>query len=835
MTTNDGPSGHPHGAPCATKRRFRWTGAALALTTLLSACGGGGGGVAPAPPPPPAASGFGVGGTVSGLAEGARVVLNSGSRSITVSANGPFTLASDFAAASTYDLHAQHSAAESRCSVSGGRGTVVANVTQIAVDCGLGAAWVTNEPVLASALSPDGRTLFIGGSFSRVARPSGSFVRTDPASGILLDVPQLVIADVLNATADGEGGAYLTTRLRELRPGASRATQHAVRRIDAAGALTSFSASGWSAAYSSAPGVVPFALLRSGSMLFASGSFVLPGSAEAQGLAALDAQTGALLSWRAGIALAAGPMALAGDTLFVARQVVLASGVVEVSLAAVDVASGSVRAWAPVFTTSGMSLYDVRLAVSGRTLVVSGPFTAVDGVPRRGLAAFDIATLALRSWDPAGHDTNGILGVSALAATADTVYVGGSFNRIGNANRTNLAALSTATGDAVAWQAPVVDGALAALAVHGDALVLTGNFETVGAEQRRGLAALSLADGSLRSYAAGQDFDWPTHVVSSGSRLWIGGSFTLAGGVRRNGIAAIDTRTGQALDWSPDLRVRPAETRQVRHLALLPGGLLAVGSFDVPGTPARRDVISLDTTTAQPLAWDAQINTAPDIRQIVVEGASVYVVGGFTSWAGQPRSGVARLDAGTLALQPFALGMGGNVFSPTRLAVGNGKLFVAGGSNAAAAFDAQTGARLSWTPQVTSPFTTEVKDLLSVGDAVYMVGTNLLVPGNSRLVTSVRVDAVTGASAEWLSVSDNYLRLFLLDGRLLATRCETDVFSITNCTLNEKSLQTGGDLGQMLSTDAAIETVQMDALTFYAGGRFGGDGVSRQGLWFLGR
>jgi hypothetical protein len=60
---------------------------------------------------------------------------------------------------------------------------------------------------------------------------------------------------------------------------------------------------------------------------------------------------------------------------------------------------------------------------------------------------FDTATGALTSWNPAGYDrTWGA--VDAIAVTGDTVYLGGSFDRMGGAARVRLAAVDARTGRA---------------------------------------------------------------------------------------------------------------------------------------------------------------------------------------------------------------------------------------------------------------------------------------------------------------------------------------------------------------------------------------------------
>lgn len=134
----------------------------VSLAAALGACGGGGGpSTTPAPATPlspvapvtpgvpvtpvtpaipetpvtPAPSGFLLGGTVSGLGDGAAVTIVNGADSVTVSANGSFALPARLAAGAAYSV-SSNTPAGHLCSLSNGAGTVGnADVASIAVKC----------------------------------------------------------------------------------------------------------------------------------------------------------------------------------------------------------------------------------------------------------------------------------------------------------------------------------------------------------------------------------------------------------------------------------------------------------------------------------------------------------------------------------------------------------------------------------------------------------------------------------------------------------------------------------------------------------------------------
>ena len=104
--------------------------------SVLAACGGGGGGGStPTPTPTPT---FTIGGTLSGLATGASVVLqNSGGNNLTVNANGSFTFSNAVSSGGAYAVTVltAPSSPNQTCTVTNGSGNASANVTNVAVAC----------------------------------------------------------------------------------------------------------------------------------------------------------------------------------------------------------------------------------------------------------------------------------------------------------------------------------------------------------------------------------------------------------------------------------------------------------------------------------------------------------------------------------------------------------------------------------------------------------------------------------------------------------------------------------------------------------------------------
>ena len=133
--------------------------------------------------------------------------------------------------------------------------------------------------------------------------------------------------------------------------------------------------------------------------------------------------------------------------------------------------------------------------VSGDTVYVGGSFLKVGGQSRSRIASLDAETAAVKPWNPVLDRA-----VRALAASSTTLYVGGEFTKVGSAKRAKLTAFSTTTGalDA-AWQ-PKADGKVNAVALSPDGgrVYVGGTFSTLNGQSGYSyLGAVGASTGQL--------------------------------------------------------------------------------------------------------------------------------------------------------------------------------------------------------------------------------------------------------------------------------------------------------------------------------------------------
>jgi trimeric autotransporter adhesin len=753
----------------------------------LTACGGGGGagggGAAPNAPPPAASSPstaptLTVGGVVGGLPAGDFVTLALGDQTVSPSADGSFNFPVGLASGATYDVQIARSPAGSTCRVFNGVGVLsAAPVSAIRVAC-VASLPGTNGTVSTAAVSADGQTLFLAGRFTRIGPNSGSFVPVSSATAVLRGGSSSITGIVRASVPDGSGGWYVAAFLDR------KVTS--IWRLNASGKVsTVFRAD--------VTGTV-WALALADGRLHVGGEFSEVGAQRRQNYAVLDANTGAVL---------AGSVSVSGDVYSIAigsGQVYLGGIFTSVgsetrrAVAALDRTTGALLAWNPQLSGTGVaaSVRSIRLGFG--SVYVAGFFDRVSGQDRRGLAALDPVTGQATGWDPALRADDGYREYAcALEIANGVVYAGGGFNRIGGELRSGVAAIDPVSGKATAWNARLGAGAatgyVCVMAASADLVYIGGDFTSVGGSERAGLAAVDATTGAASAFAETRPLlGSAVYTLGlSGDTLWVGGEFAVYGGVARPGTAAVNLRSGQVLDWAPDLRSSldaVPGSGTVSQLLVTPAGVVIAGRFDLMNGVLRRGIGAVTSTgSGSVLSWPA-LPTAESVLNVYVdalalEGGVLYFGGLFDSVAGQSRRSLAAVNASTFDLLPWTTSTAGRGIA--RLQVVNGILLAEGqfsleagtqGLRSLLAFDRVSGKRLALDPGITNgPLIWD-----ATSSVLYLGGFTVSLRGAPYLEASSAV-AQPELLVPWPRENTPFLALgvFAVDSQLFVTEQQTSV------------------------------------------------------------
>ena len=317
-----------------------------------------------------------------------------------------------------------------------------------------------------------------------------------------------------------------------------------------------------------------------------------------------------------------------------------------------------------------------------------------------------------------------------------------------------LALLGAAPADAAVSSSPdetfVTDGVVHAVARSADTIYLGGDFERVG--PRTGpWVALSASSGEVDAAmpeVSGGEGTVNAIVGDGSGGFFVGGDFTHVGGVPRNNLAHVLADKSVDPGWDPDV------SDDVIGMALSAGILYFGGQFDGAnsvGSSTRDHGAAVNATTGAVTAWNP--DTSGPIRTLLVSGSTVYIGGAFgTVNNGAPPSFLAAVNATTGTSTGWDPGVSGGAVNALELS--GSTLYIAGGfidvnngttRNHLAAVDTTTGTATSWDPDVNNP----VDAMVLSGSTVYFGGSFNDVNNGTTRNGAAAVDASSGAATSW--------------------------------------------------------------------------------------
>jgi hypothetical protein len=483
-----------------------------------------------------------------------------------------------------------------------------ANLASIDVATGRATAWnpAPDGSVAVIEPAPRGRAVYVGGDFSRIGGASRNAVaaldsRTGRSLSFNARAPQYASVSDLIATPTV---LYVAGDFGSL-GGKSR---HLIAAVDArTGSVTAWEPS------VSGDEVSALALDPARDIVYIAGDVTEVGGQRRDGLAAIDARTGAVTAWDPRALGDFSVLSVArGGTVFAGGDIAFVGGARRHGLASLTRA-GSLTDWDPALDGTVRAL---ALRPDKSRLYVGGAFAPGDARSQRNLAVVDTSTGALRAF---GGGANS--GVWAIAPSADgaTLYIGGAFVTVAGKRRTRLAALDGTTGELLPWNSGA-NGLVRVLLPTEDALYAGGDFASAGGLARARLVKLDLATGAATGWNPDPDDNvWALELRDQ--TLYVGGEFGQIGGRSRNALAAVDVEGGDASSWDPNAE----GTVRVLHLSPDRARLYAAGEFEEVGG-LRRGYAEFVLPQGSLTSWNPAAFDGYAIA--FVPGSSVLVIGG---------------------------------------------------------------------------------------------------------------------------------------------------------------------------------------------------------------
>lgn len=430
--------------------------------------------------------------------------------------------------------------------------------------------------------------------------------------------------------------------------------------------------------------------------------------------------------------------------------------------------------------------------------------------------------------------------VHSIATDDSTIYIGGTFSRVGP--RTGGGALLDAAGLPDA-SFPDVSGSISAIVSDGSGgFFIGGVFTHVGGEARNNIAHI-LADKSVDP-----DFDPNASSAvnalaydSTDKILYAGGAFTTIGGQSRNRIAALDADPlsgtyGEATAWDPDA------DKVVWTMSLSDNGntLYVGGSFGTVDGKSRIRVAALDTTTTisgnMATAWNP--DTSSGVNDWVWTSTlddtnnTLYIGGVFSSISGATakvtRNNIAAIGTSSGDATGWNPKANGGVYSllqdSTILYVGGvfNTISSSAGSfsrSKIAALSTSTGTLTSWNPVAGN----KVSSMAMSGTMLYIGGDFVSVDGESRPhIAQLDTTASAGNIATaWNPNADAIVNALAISGSNIYAGGEfTTIGGTTRNNIAAINATTGAPTAWDPDASAGVSAMVLSGSTLYVGGSF---------------
>lgn len=656
--------------------------------------------------------------------------------------------------------------------------------------------WVTNGPVYS--LVKNETTLFLGGKFSYIGKPTGSGLVTDFSQGSLDQNNPLVNGTVRCAIPDGADGWYLAGDFTQVGGLPRNRIAHLLpdNSVDPS----------WNP---DANGTV-YALLISGTELIIGGAFTTLGGLTRNYLGSVDLATGIVTSWTPSPSSSVFALAQNSVHLFAGGSFTTVSGEARTYLVSFDKTTKGLTTWRPTPNNRVRCLLNPYN--DDNYLLVGGEFTTFAGQNRSYLTMVYSTSDLNTSWfAPAANNSV----YSLCAGPPGTVFAGGYFTSIGGQTRNYVAKLQLYNGLSASWNALITSGYVLSLTTSGSLVYAGGSFGYAGSPSvsRNNAAAFDLTSAAVSSWNP-NPFGLVLALGTSGNKVYLGGSFSGAYGVARNNLAALDLLTGEAAAWNPDA------SYSVNSLALSGDQVLIGGSFTFLGGQSRKYIGSVSAETGSLSSWNPSAN---GLVRCIYPGPNGILAGGdFTTLGGITRNKLAAIDPATGAVTAWDPNVNGSVYT----LVSDGVSIFAGGSFSAVGGTTRNGLAeinlegtvTAWNPSVTTG--RSVFSMILRGDLIYAGGNFTTVGGQIRNRLAA-INKTSGIPDSWNPNANSDVKcLFSGSSVIFAGGAFSRINNVTQQRLAGLNPTTGAVISWVPGTNDVVYALEAMGSGLYAGGDF---------------
>ncbi len=405
--------------------------------------------------------------------------------------------------------------------------------------------------------------------------------------------------------------------------------------------------------------------------------------------------------------------------------------------------------------TLGNGLVSKMLSDGKGGWYVCGTFTKIGDSLRTNLAHID-SNGVVDAWNP-----EPVGNVSDILIDANYLYVAGKFSAIGGYVRSSLASIILATGNASSWNPAISSGgSVSAMCFRGNTIIVTGSFSSIGGKSRANIAAIDIVSGLATNWNPGLTGKVNTMLVL-GNNLYLGGDFTNVGGVSRQKLACVSLINGAANSWNPkpDYAVLTMQTY---------GSQLMVGGyFDNLNNVYTGSLVFFDTASLQLSSKYPKVEGS--ISSSYVVDGKLYLGGIFRTVDTFWRRNFAVYDWANQKMMPWEIGPTGETY---KMVLGGNKLHISiygsvceDNRNGLAAINIKTNKLTKWEPNIKG--FTDITDMEVMDDKRFYVSGNIEYMGYKKTVYLSKVYFESAQVEHYIIFPDSVVEdMHVYNGRL---------------------------------------------------------------------
>ena len=314
-------------------------------------------------------------------------------------------------------------------------------------------------------------------------------------------------------------------------------------------------------------------------------------------------------------------------------------------------------------------------------IIIGGNFTSFNGISRNRIARLNSDGTLEESFNPGTGANNTVWSTSIQ--NDGKIIIGGSFTSYDVTLRRYIIRLNSNGGIDYSFNIGLDDKIYTTSILDNGKIIIGGDFTSSTSTWINKRIAILNVDGTIDNFSSstGANNTVETTTIQKDGKIIIGGDFTSFNGEVRNRIARLNTDGTLDKSFNPGSgpTATSASSNVYTNAIQNDGKILIGGYFHYYNGINRNNIARLNTDGTLDTSFNPGTGTNSDVRSISIQSdGKIIIVGYFSSFNGNPRKGIARLNTDGTIDTSFNPGTGANSNIMTISIQSDGKIIIGG-------------------------------------------------------------------------------------------------------------------------------------------------------------